>query len=852
MGDYSRGTYNRWLASSAAIVCMAVATPAMAQTRTFDVPAQDASRAIPAFAKQAGIQLLANVRDVRGKKTRAVRGAYSVQEALQMLLQDSGLEAAPDTGTGIVTIRIAPRATGEAIAGSAAADNDGSADIVVTGTNIRGQAPIGSSIISIDREKIEKSGFSSVEQLTESLPQNFGNVSSDQTIGGVGNVGDPSNLSTGSGVNLRGLGTSSTLVLLNGRRLAPSGLGEFVDISVLPLTAVQRVEVLPDGASAIYGSDAVGGVINFILNDRFDGFESRVRYGGVTEGGLREFRVGQTAGTVWSTGSALLSYEHLNRTSLDANDRGFAAPLPDPTDLTPNEGRDSVVFSGKQSVTGGLQVFSDVIYSHRRADQASFSFAPRLIKTATDFLSANVGLAISPGKNWNGTLSASYSNTQNDGTQLIGTAVTDLVDYGLNSQGLEGTVNGALFDIPGGPVRIAIGAAYRRESISSSVDPKKSRNITSAYGEVTIPIFSHENRLPGIEGLVLSAAARYEKYSDFGDTLNPKIGINWVPVHGLTIRGNFNKSFRAPLLSEQQDRVIPILFNFPDSTAADGTTLSILLQGNNARLKPERATSWSVGADFSPPSDQNLKLGFTLFNTRYTDRIAVPAPGAAVFGVYGQSAIYEPILDRSHNAGRINALILSPLFIDAYGQSYSTSEITVIDNTLTNIGTSEVRGLDIGGTYSLNTSIGRVGIDLNATYLFYLRSGITSSAPQLDVSNTAFRPTKLRARLNGSWSKGPWASNFAINFAGGYENALVTPNVDISPRATIDVQVSYSTGENTGSILKNVTISASALNVFDTAPPFVSVPSLSNSAGYDPANASPLGRFLAIEIRKKW
>ena len=82
----------------------------------------------------------------------------------------------------------------------------------------------------------------------------------------VGAGADPTE--HGAGLNLRGLGQRATLVLVNGRRLAPSGAGSFVDVSLIPLSAVERVEILTDGASAIYGSDAVGGVVNFILRRR--------------------------------------------------------------------------------------------------------------------------------------------------------------------------------------------------------------------------------------------------------------------------------------------------------------------------------------------------------------------------------------------------------------------------------------------------------------------------------------------------------------------------------------------------------------------------------------------------------
>src|SRR5690606_31931103 len=130
-----------------------------------------------------------------------------------------------------------------------------------------------------DRQDIERSGYATTQDLVRSLPQNLSTVS--DTTFGAANGGIDTGYG-GSGVNLRGLGSESTLVLVNGRRLAAAGRGDFVDVSLIPLSAVERVEILTDGASAIYGSDAVGGVVNLILRKNFEGAETRLRYGAVS------------------------------------------------------------------------------------------------------------------------------------------------------------------------------------------------------------------------------------------------------------------------------------------------------------------------------------------------------------------------------------------------------------------------------------------------------------------------------------------------------------------------------------------------------------------------------------------
>ena len=148
--------------------------------------------------------------------------------------------------------------------------------VEITGSSIKRIAVEGAlPIQTISRQEIERAGITSAEQLVATLSANgtgADNMTSNQ--GGDFLSGIKSHNNGASGASLRGLGSSSTLVLLNGRRIATHGLnGQSVDLNSIPLAAVQRVEVLKDGASAIYGTDAIGGVINFILRKDYQGAE---------------------------------------------------------------------------------------------------------------------------------------------------------------------------------------------------------------------------------------------------------------------------------------------------------------------------------------------------------------------------------------------------------------------------------------------------------------------------------------------------------------------------------------------------------------------------------------------------
>lgn len=222
-------------------------------------------------------------------------------------------------GMSILAMSIAGSLYAQEAAPSRTTDLDA---IVVTGTNIRGVQPVGNTVQVIRAEEIEASGKATIGDFLRDLPANFaGGVGMSDNIQGSDSSVAGANLTGGQGVNLRGLGALSTLVLVNGRRVAAAGqLGDFVDISTIPANAVSHIEILLDGASAVYGSDAVGGVVNIILKRSDDGAHTTVRLGSLTEGGGNQLQVGQTWGTQWDRGGLIVGYEYGRQDNLPAND----------------------------------------------------------------------------------------------------------------------------------------------------------------------------------------------------------------------------------------------------------------------------------------------------------------------------------------------------------------------------------------------------------------------------------------------------------------------------------------------------------------------------------------------------
>jgi ferric-dicitrate binding protein FerR (iron transport regulator) len=285
------------------------------ETQTYDLAAQDLAQALKEVAARSGLNLVMRADLVAGRRSPALLGSYTPQAALEALLAGSGLVLRTVGNSFVVTAGLSDEAAAE--------DQAGRSDIVVTGTRIRGAGPVGSNLILLDRRDIERTGHATTQDILRTIPQNFGGGPNEAT-GAVSldpNAGR--NVSLGSSLNLRGLGNASTLILLNGDRPPLGGFGGvFSDLSLIPASAVERIEILADGTSAIYGSDAVAGVVNVIPRLRFDGVESSLRFG-TADGDAAELLASQLVGQGWGSGHAVLAYEFYRRSALPASERDF-------------------------------------------------------------------------------------------------------------------------------------------------------------------------------------------------------------------------------------------------------------------------------------------------------------------------------------------------------------------------------------------------------------------------------------------------------------------------------------------------------------------------------------------------
>lgn len=254
----------------------------------YKIPAGPLDAALNTFAAQAGVHVDYSTGLVAGKTSRGLSGRYAPADALRTLLRGTGLEARSiDSATFVLQSEQAGRTIDPPQAPSPPPPKPETLQTVeVTGSHIRAaQLATANPVITVNAQQIQQTGDLTIGQVVQNLPAVTGSVVT-------------SNIDNGGGrgqteIGLRGLGPSRTLVLVNGQRIINN------DLNVIPAAAVDRIEVMTSGASSVYGSDAIGGVVNIILKTNYQGAQFQFNYGISDRGdGQREgasFIFGQTS-----------------------------------------------------------------------------------------------------------------------------------------------------------------------------------------------------------------------------------------------------------------------------------------------------------------------------------------------------------------------------------------------------------------------------------------------------------------------------------------------------------------------------------------------------------------------------
>ncbi|MFT5331055.1 MAG: iron complex outermembrane receptor protein [Parasphingorhabdus sp.] len=868
------------LKTGIAAIAMMLATPALAEPVKFDIDPQPLAAALKEFSQESGREILFSSDITKRKRTGGVEGSYEPEDALTRLLNGTGLRFTITSRNAFLV-----QAENEPVAADTTEPSRKNTLIVVTGTNIRGIAPDSSPTKTFDRDDIEASGAATAQEFINKLPENFGGGSNPAIPGGVPNditVGANSGGfgSYGSSVNLRGLGSGSTLVLVNGHRLAPSSItANFADISLIPASAIERVETLTDGASSIYGSDAVAGVVNFILRDDFDGLEASVRYGTSTQGGEPpQYRASLLGGKTWSSGSALVAYEFFQQDELAIEDRSFARQDFAPSYLLPSQKRNSVFASITQDVGSKAKISADGLYSGRNSTQLRTDRTGRttMFDAETEGLSLSLSGSLELGGGWFLDTSGTYGFV--DTVNETSISFIDVRDSRSQIWGGETKLEGSLFALPAGDVRIALGAQFRKESLDSSgvtlnpIPQSVDRKVYAGFGEAFVPVIAPENDIPGIRKLELNLSGRYSHYSDFGSSFDPKVGVLLSPLEGLNLRGTYSTSFKAPALGYvgAQDfgaSVLPtsLLFSVFGLTPADPSLADVVqltVSGSDNDLDPETSRAITLGADLRKEwGSDTFSASLTWFDINFKNRLGnIPIPGnvihfdainlafdnPSVFPV-GSYTFAPSRQEIDEVLSSLETPLGNPFGLDPY-DTFFISRLLVVTNTSRSV----ARGLDFGASYQHDLTDGWVEFGVDGTYLMDFKQQAAVSTPVVEQINTVFNPVDLKMRARASLVRKNFSVSGFVNYVDSYRTNGTDQSEKISSWTTVDLTLALKSPDSSAPILRNTAIRVSITNLFDNDPPTIPLFADISVDGYDPTNASPLGRFVSVELSKKF
>jgi len=866
---------------------------------------------------------------------------------------------------------------------SAEATDETLEEVVVTGSRMRGvDVPVGSSVISLDREYIDKSNAVATDQLIREIPQAYNLGVSESSRGQPGGNG---NIVYGNSANLRGIGPFSTLVLVDGHRVVTNSRN--VEPSLLPTLALQSIDVVADGASAVYGSDAIAGVVNLVQRRNVDGGQAIARYGSGQD--YDEHLVGVSWGTTWDAGQFFAAFESGAHSNLNGLDRdyfralqpggdyrtplcnpgnivvgGVSYAIPEggvtpanagsltpgsqnlcenlaPQDLLPRQEYNSFAFTSNFELTSTTEISFDGFYSRRDFERASgFASGSLVVPNTNAFFvdpsgtspasvtvnynfandiptddaegevtrwGLTAGLEQELPAEWvfdalvtygeNNEVSNTYrglnapalaaalaSSDPNTALDVFGlNRTTEAVRAGISNQvflvdsdadflGIEASVNGPIFELPGGTVRGAMG--YERQEYTglpslargnpgtpSSCVPcgvagvsDLQRDINSFYAEVLVPFVGPDNAVSGIRSLDVRAAVRYDDYSDVGSTTNQQFGISWGATDQFTLRASYGEAFRAPQFSDLFGNSSAMFVEaFVDPTIGGAPRQGVFQSGGNPDLSPETAETWSFGIDWNVAALADTSVSLTYFHIDYENQIAQYLGDRNILqredeftgtGIIRRDAAAQARIDELFAQGLTVARGVLPVPATLY-----------VDGRPNNLGRSETKGIDFLLRSGWSTDGGHDFVaDLGGVYTLDHKVSITPAGNLLDRDNVIFNPLGVRARASLTWARNEYSARIVLNHIGEYDNSLASPTQKVESFSPVDLSAWVNLGDPDGTRLGDGWVLGFQVNnVFDEDPPYVNIaPSGNGSGGYDATASNPIGRLFGVSLEKSF
>jgi iron complex outermembrane recepter protein len=868
---------------------VAAATEDLSRKIWFDIPAQTLGAALLRFAEQAQVQIIVESRLAEAVNAPAIKGEYAPGHALKLLLHGTGLTF---RSVGNAAIAIQARHSDGGARQENPADADGSdqrfsagardersdgraaprsqtdvhdamrhlGEIVVVGTR-RLDRSAADTPVPVDQIPVAKllhsSGSFDVAQLLQFTAPS---LNSNRQVGADG--ADHVDSAT-----LRGLGPDQTLVLVNGRRQHSVALlnvygsrargNAGTDLNTIPALAVERIDVLRDGAAAQYGSDAIAGVINIGLKRR-KGLDVLAALGEYTRGDGRNRQLAVNYGFgVGERGFMNLTGEYLDRGPSNRND--------DP--CRPNrEIGDARVQNRTIYVNGAVGAGErGEIYVHggaqaRRGDASAYDrtgvdppcglathvparnstgmypngFAPR-IGTEVDDHSVTVGgrtklagwsmdLNATHGRNRmdyiiSATLNASIANADlMGGGAGISPTSFDAGGFSFAQSTINLDVTRYFADAFRG-VNVAFGAESRRETYDIRAGERgawddydgpgggnagsqgfpgfKPKDVTDRSRSAIGAYVDFESQFT--DEVLLAAAARFERYSDFGAAQIGKLASSYKVSDAFLLRGSVSDGFRAPSLQQQyfSSTITNFIQGVPIDIVIAPSGSPIAVAAGVGSLRQERSRNASVGFAYAPAS--NLSVTLDAYRVDVRDRIVLIQGINTSDLTSPATASLRAVLDEM-NVGRAQFLVNA---VDTRTQGV---DLTVNHSTQVGEG-SLITFLGVNRNSNTITAVNPTSV-LRAEGV----DAFLSRRERLFIEGAA---PKSKAVLSANYTLGPWDATLKLTYFGsitlGTFSGASVPDQRYRPRTSVDMSIGYE-------LDTTLIFTVGGVNIFDATP----------------------------------
>jgi iron complex outermembrane receptor protein len=473
-----------------------------------------------------------------------------------------------------------------------------------------------------------------------------------------------------------------------------------------------------------------------------------------------------------------------------------------------------------------------------------------------------------------GTTTATAINPYDIGSTQNQQLVADLLNWQLAGESKDELLNarsildGSLFSLPGGEVRVALGVEFSRDEFEQRFGENArgrlgdrafvpyDREVKSAFGEVQVPIVGKENSIAAVDLLVLSASARYDDYSDFGDTFNPKFGITYNPVEWLSIHGNWGQSFNAPTSVDQLGSLRNTILAVPFAAAVPtgspnppfGSVWTVAVQGSANDLKPQTADTWSVGFDIDYPFLEGLHSAVSYYDIYFKgvlDKPPVQTP-QLLFQNFPSTVTLNPTSAQIAAYGQLAANSGGPAQVAQFLAGPGSPVVyELIDFRTNNYGNTKLSGLDFSTSYIHQAGFGSVDASVSGNY--QLKSDTQATSNALFLNDLRYNNSRLRVQTVVGASIGDFRAQATWNYNSGYDvvRAANLPQDTVSSFSTADLFFRYNL--NGEKLLSGVTLTLNVNNVLDEEPPVYRV---TGGNGY--TNGFSVGRLFILGASKKF